>query len=128
MKPDELDADDFRGVENELCFCVGARVLLTQNLWVEAGLMNGALGVLRGYMWPQGGDPHSKDSELRSPICVFVEFDPVSLGVDANSFRAASSLMTRPRMYQARDGIGYRSGGRKFRLLWKKRCLGKIIL
>ena len=84
MKPDELDADDFRGVENELCFCVGARVLLTQNLWVEAGLMNGALGVLRGYMWPQGGDPHSKDSELRSPICVFVEFDSVNLGVDGN--------------------------------------------
>ena len=62
--------------------CVGACVLLTQNLWVEAGLMNGALGVLRGYMWPQGGDPHSKDSELRSPICVFVEFDSVNLGVD----------------------------------------------
>ena len=84
MKPDELDADDFRGVENELCFCVGARVLLTQNLWVEAGLMNAALGVLRGYMWEQGGDPHSKDSKLRSPICVFVEFDSVNLGVDAN--------------------------------------------
>jgi len=30
-------------------------VLLTQNQWVEAGLMNGALGVLRGYMWPEGG-------------------------------------------------------------------------
>ena len=57
-------------------------MLLTQNLWVEAGLMNGALGVLRGYMWPEGGDPHSTDSSKRAPICVFVEFDSVNLGVD----------------------------------------------
>ena len=38
-------------MENELFMCEGARVLLTQNLWVEAGLMNGALGYVRGYMY-----------------------------------------------------------------------------
>ena len=58
----DMDADDFRGMENELMMCEGARVLLTQNLWIEAGLMNGTLGVLRGYMWPKGGDPHSDRS------------------------------------------------------------------
>ena len=73
----EMDADDFRGMENELMMCEGARVLLTQNLWVEAGLMNGAMGVLRGYMWPKGGDPHSDDPSLRSPLCLFVEFDSI---------------------------------------------------
>ena len=26
-------------------------MLLTQNLWVEVGVMNGAVGVLRGNMW-----------------------------------------------------------------------------
>ena len=52
LKPEQMDAEDFRGIEQELAFCVGARVLLTQNRWVEAGLMNGALGVVRGYMWP----------------------------------------------------------------------------
>ena len=82
MKPELMDAEDFRGIEGELAFCEGARVLLTQNLWVEAGLMNGALGVLRGYMWPEGGDPHSEDPKKRSPLCVFVEFDSVNLGVD----------------------------------------------
>ena len=74
-----MDADDFRGMENELMMCEGARVLLTQNLWVEAGLMNGAMGVLRGYMWPKGGDPHSDDPSLRSPLCLFVEFDSIDL-------------------------------------------------
>ena len=75
LEPEKMDADDFRGLEGELLMCEGARVLLTQNLWVEAGLMNGALGVLRGYMWPEGGDPHAKEKAKRSPLCVFVEFD-----------------------------------------------------
>ena len=44
--------------------------------------MNGALGVLKGYMWPQGGDPHAREKEKQSPLCVFVEFDSVNLGVD----------------------------------------------
>ena len=63
LQPEKMDADDFRGLESELLMCEGARVLLTQNLWVEAGLRNGALGTLRGYMWPEGGDPHSKEKE-----------------------------------------------------------------
>ena len=82
MRPQEMQAEDFHGIENELLMCEGARVLLTQNLWVEAGLMNGAMGELRGYMWPEGGDPHSQDPEKRSPLCVFVEFDSVDLGMD----------------------------------------------
>merc|ERR1711884_534750 len=82
MKPEECSADDFRGMENELLMCEGARVLLTQNLCVEAGLMNGAMGELKGYMWPEGGDPHSLDPAKRSPLCVFVEFDSVDLGRD----------------------------------------------
>ena len=40
MKPEECSADDFRGMENELMMCEGARVLLTQNLWIEAGTRN----------------------------------------------------------------------------------------
>ena len=81
-KPEFMDSDDFRGLENELLLCEGARVLLTQNLWVEAGLMNGALGYVVGYMWPENGDPHSDDPALKTPLCVFVQFDHIDLGVD----------------------------------------------
>ena len=49
----KMKADDFRGMEAELLMCVGARVLLTQNLWVEAGHMNGSFGILRGFIWPE---------------------------------------------------------------------------
>ena len=65
MMVEKMDAEDFRGIEQELMVCVGARVLLTQNLWVEAGLINGALGVVKGFMWPQGADPYSERQEER---------------------------------------------------------------
>ena len=54
-------------------------MLLVDNTWVEAGLMNGALGTLKGYMWPEGGDPNSSDPRLRTPLCLIVEFDDVNL-------------------------------------------------
>jgi len=55
----KMKADDFRGMEAELLMCTGARVLLTQNLWPAAGLMNGALGIVRGFMWPEDADAQS---------------------------------------------------------------------
>ncbi|MCP4861774.1 MAG: AAA family ATPase, partial [Planctomycetes bacterium] len=79
LQPEKLDSDDFRGLEANLLMCEEARVLLTENLWPEAGLMNGALGNLKGYMWPAGGDPNSSDSRLRSPLCLLVEFDNLNL-------------------------------------------------
>ena len=80
LRAEMLPDDNFRRLEGTLRLCRGARVLLTHNLWVEAGLMNGAIGRVRGYVWPEGGDPRSKDSRKRAPICVVVEFDEVDLG------------------------------------------------
>mgnify|MGYP003325196004 CR=1 FL=1 len=76
------EEDDSTGLAARVELREGARVILTQNRWVEAGLMNGALGVLRGYMWPEGGDPNSNDPAKWAPLSVFVEFDSVSLGTE----------------------------------------------
>ena len=46
--------------------------------------MNGALGRVRGYVWPEGGDPRSSESSKRAPLCVVVEFDDIDLGKDAS--------------------------------------------
>ena len=75
----KMKADDFRCMETELLMCTGARVLLTQNLWPEAGLMNGALGFVKGFMWPADADAQSDKIEQRTPLCVLVEFDSVNL-------------------------------------------------
>ena len=77
-----LDADQFRGLRSALLLCVGARVMLHTNEWVEAGLMNGAMGTVIGFMWEPGGDPHSPDTTKQAPYAVVVEFDDVDLGTD----------------------------------------------
>ena len=70
-----MDADEFKGLASSLQLCVGARVLLTQNLCPEYGLMNGALGVVKGFVFPENFNPESSDSKERAPVCVIVEFD-----------------------------------------------------
>jgi hypothetical protein len=79
LKPQMLDADNFRVMANSLLMFEGARVLLTDNTWIEAGLINGAIGTLKGFIWPEGGDPNSSDSTKRTPLAVIVEFDEVNL-------------------------------------------------
>ena len=68
LEPSLLAAEEFQGTAAVLELCEGARVLLTRNLWVEAGLVNGALGVVVGFVWPEGGDPSSENSKLRRAI------------------------------------------------------------
>ena len=57
-------------------------MILSQNRRVEARLMIGALGVVRGFLWPRGGESYSLELRLRAPLCVFVEFDDVDMGID----------------------------------------------
>ena len=76
----KMDAEDFKGLPSTLSLCVSARVLLTQNLCVEAGLVNGGAGYVRGFVFPRAFDPNSEDSKKAVPLCIVVEFDDVSLG------------------------------------------------
>jgi ATP-dependent DNA helicase PIF1 len=54
----------------EVDIAIGTRVLLTRNLWVEKGLVNGAMGTVRDISWKEGQDP-SKDL----PEAIMVQFD-----------------------------------------------------
>ena len=47
----ERDEDD---LELELLIAVGARVMLTSNLWTDVGLVNGALGVIQQIVYNLG--------------------------------------------------------------------------
>jgi len=101
--PELMFDEDFKGLEAILMLCVGARVLLTNNLWVEAGLMNGALGTVRGFIWPEGGDPRAASRELRAPVCVVVEFDEIDLGEEPAQDESGNPLVRDGRVvYQRR--------------------------
>ena len=77
--PQRMDAEDFRGLKSDLWFCVWARVFLTTNEWVDAGLVNGATGIVRGFLRPPGIGPNASAAKLALPLAVTVEFDEVSL-------------------------------------------------
>ena len=63
--------DDAGGLEAVVCRANSARVMLTSNLWVDVGLVNGAMGTLQAICYGTGGPPDL-------PIVVMVRFDSYS--------------------------------------------------
>ena len=64
-------ADDAGGLEAAICLAKSARVMLTSNLWVDVGLVNGAMGTVQDICYRTGGPPDL-------PIAVMVHFDSYS--------------------------------------------------
>ena len=58
-KPDtaqtaQIEPKDFSGLQAELFLAPGARVMLRQNLWTEAGLANGSMGTVVDIVYKPG--------------------------------------------------------------------------
>ena len=64
-------ADDAGGLEAVICLAKSAQVMLSCNLWVDMGLVNGAMGTIQGICYRSGGPPDL-------PIAVMVHFDSYS--------------------------------------------------
>jgi ATP-dependent DNA helicase PIF1 len=69
----DVPSKDAGNLEVTLPLAVGARVMLTENLWTGAGLVNGSLGTVRDLAWEEGSDPRTVP-----PFVVLVQFDRYS--------------------------------------------------
>ena len=64
----KASSEDAFGLEAVVCLAKSARVMLTSNLWVEVGLVNGAMGTIEAICYRSGGPPDL-------PLAVMVKFD-----------------------------------------------------
>jgi ATP-dependent exoDNAse (exonuclease V) alpha subunit len=64
------DHEAAQGLEQKLYFCIGARVMLRSNLWIDQGLVNGSIGTITDIVYAPGKSPPSDP-----PITVLVKFD-----------------------------------------------------
>ena len=66
----KASSEDASGLEPVVCLARGARVMLTSNLWTDAGLVNRGMGTVQAICYQSGVPPSL-------PVAVMVKFDNI---------------------------------------------------
>lgn len=64
-----MEDNFFNGLQPYLCLARGAKVMIIHNIWTKVGLVNGATGVIRHFIFEKGVIPPAL------PLAIVVEMD-----------------------------------------------------
>lgn len=64
-----MSSDEMMGLEKTLFLSANARVMITSNIWLHAGLVNGAIGTVRHIIFRPGTQPPTM------PLVIVIEMD-----------------------------------------------------
>jgi ATP-dependent exoDNAse (exonuclease V) alpha subunit len=67
----KIESKDAGNLHNSLALCIGCRIMLTENIWIEPGLVNGAMGYIYDIAW------HStvEDPRQEAPFLLLLKMD-----------------------------------------------------
>jgi ATP-dependent exoDNAse (exonuclease V) alpha subunit len=70
-KAKKASTDEAGNLQSTLYLAIGAKVMLTQNVWTEQGLVNGATGVVHDIIWDEGVTSPREEP----PLAVLIHFE-----------------------------------------------------
>jgi len=79
-----IDPNNTSALLHTIKLAIGSRVMLQFNLNVSEGLMNGSMGIVRGFQWQALRRDQLEDGAL--PKKVFIQFDDLTIGHNLKEF------------------------------------------
>jgi len=99
-----IDPNNTGALLHTIKLAIGSRVMLRSNLNVSEGLVNGSMGIVRGFQWQALRRDQLEVNEL--PKKVFIQFGDPTIGHSLKKFNGWVGISPISVVYQGNKGYG----------------------